>query len=36
MSVDLPEPDTPVTQMNMPSGKRDVDVLQVVLARPDA
>ena len=28
-----PEPDTPVTATNRPSGKRDVDVLQVVLAR---
>ena len=30
-SVDLPEPETPVTAVNSPSGKLDVDVLQVVL-----
>ena len=30
--VDLPEPETPVTQQNTPSGNVDVDVLQVVLA----
>ena len=30
-SVDLPEPDTPVTATNSPSGNADVDVLQVVL-----
>ena len=29
----LPEPETPVTQTNRPSGKRDVDVLEVVLPR---
>ena len=28
-SVDLPEPLTPVTTVSVPSGKRDVDVLQV-------
>ena len=32
-SVDLPEPDTPVTHTRRSSGNRDVDVLQVVLAR---
>ena len=31
-SVDLPEPETPVTATKQPSGKRDVDVLEVVLA----
>ena len=31
-SVDLPEPETPVTATNSPSGNDDVDVLQVVLA----
>ena len=30
-SVDLPEPETPVTQQNVPSGIFDVDVLEVVL-----
>ena len=30
-SVDLPEPDTPVTATNSPSGNDDVDVAQVVL-----
>ena len=30
--VDLPEPETPVTQQKTPSGNRDVDVLEVVLA----
>ena len=34
-SVDLPEPETPVTATNSPSGKRHVDVAQVVLAGPD-
>ena len=33
--LDLPEPETPVTQMNLPSGKRTSIVLQVVLARAD-
>ena len=33
ISVDLPEPDTPVTQVNRPSGISTVDVLQVVAAR---
>ena len=32
-SVDLPEPLTPVTAVNTPSGIAHVDVLQVVLAR---
>ena len=32
-SVLLPEPATPVTQMNLPTGQLDVDVLQVVLGR---
>ena len=32
-SVDLPEPDTPVTATKQPSGISTVDVLQVVLAR---
>ena len=32
-SVDLPEPDTPVTATKQPSGNVDVDVLEVVLAR---
>ena len=32
--VDLPDPDTPVTPTRQPSGKRDVDVAQVVLASP--
>ena len=31
-SVDLPEPDTPVTVMKQPERELDVDVLQVVLA----
>ena len=31
-SVDLPEPETPVTATNSPSGNDDVDVAQVVLA----
>ena len=31
-SVDLPEPDTPVTQVRRPERDRDVDPLQVVLA----
>ena len=31
-SVDLPEPETPVTQQKTPSGIVDVDLLQVVLA----
>ncbi len=35
ISVDLPEPDTPVTQMNSPTGRSSVDVLQVVAARAD-
>jgi hypothetical protein len=33
-SVDLPDPETPVTQVNVPSGKLDVEVAQVVLAAP--
>ena len=32
ISVLLPEPETPVTQTNLPSGIVDVDVLEVVLA----
>ena len=32
-SDDLPEPETPVITLNRPRGKRDVDVLQVVLPR---
>ena len=35
ISVDLPEPDTPVTQVNSPSGMCAVDVAQVVAARAD-
>ena len=31
--VDLPEPETPVTQVSAPSGMRDVDALEVVGAR---
>jgi hypothetical protein len=34
-SVDLPEPETPVTATKQPSGNDDVDVLQVVLAGAD-
>ena len=34
-SVLLPEPLTPVTQVNVPSGIRDIDVLQIVFARAD-
>ena len=33
MSVLLPEPETPVTAMNVPSGNRTSTLLQVVLAR---
>ena len=33
MSVDLPDPDTPVTATNKPERDVDVDVPQVVLAR---
>ena len=32
-SVDLPEPETPVTTVITPSGKVDVDILQIVFAR---
>jgi hypothetical protein len=32
-SVDLPEPETPVTQVKRPTGSATVDVLQVVAAR---
>ena len=28
--VDLPEPETPVTVVNTPSGKRDVELVQVI------
>ena len=34
-SVDLPPPETPVTQVNRPSGDLDRDVLQVVATRSD-
>ena len=34
-SVDLPEPETPVTATKQPSGNAHVDVAQVVLARAD-
>jgi hypothetical protein len=30
----LPEPLTPVTQMNVPSGKLDIDISQIVVACP--
>ncbi len=33
MSVDLPEPETPVTQVKAPDGEADVDAAQVVHAR---
>ena len=33
--VDLPLPETPVTQVKQPSGKRRVDVLQIVFGRAD-
>ena len=33
MSVDFPEPDTPVTATNSPKRNLDVEVAQVVLAR---
>ena len=35
MSVDLPEPETPVTQVKRPSGMSALDVVQVVAARAD-
>ena len=34
-SVDLPEPDTPVTATNIPSGNVDRQVPEVVLLRAD-
>ena len=34
-SVDLPEPETPVTQTSFAERELDVDVLQVVLARAE-
>ena len=33
-SVDLPDPETPVTVTKLPSGMLDVDVVEVVLAGP--
>ena len=33
VKLDLPLPDTPVTQVKVPSGKRGGDALQVVRAR---
>ena len=35
MSVDLPEPETPVTQVSRPSGISHRDVAQVVAGRAD-
>ncbi len=34
-SVDLPPPETPVTQVKVPSGNSAVSVLQIVAARAD-
>ena len=33
ISVDLPEPETPVTQVNRPTGMLDGEILQIVAVR---